>query len=104
MRDFSEWLEVTENLEDTEVPAPAHIPHDSESERRTKVALGKHEIFKHFWKIEVAAVRLVDRREFVDGLLERPRPRRKKGSQTPCTPVKSFAHHRGPDALRGPRL
>ena len=59
LRDFSEWLEVTENLEGAEVPAPAHIPHDSDSERRTKVALRKV-ILVTSGKIEVAAVRRVD--------------------------------------------
>ena len=50
-RPFPEWLEeFTENLEDTEVPAPAHIPHDSDSERPTKVASGKHSMFTHFPK------------------------------------------------------
>ena len=39
LRDLPEWLEeFTENLEDTEVPAPAHLSHDSVSERPTKVA------------------------------------------------------------------
>ena len=39
LRDLPEWLEeFTENLEDTEVLAPAHISHDSDSERPTKVA------------------------------------------------------------------
>ena len=38
LRDFPEWLEgFTDNLEDTEVHAPAHISQDSDSRRRTKV-------------------------------------------------------------------
>ena len=49
LRDFSEWSEeFTENLADTEVSAPAHISHDSDSERPTKVASRKHSIFTHF--------------------------------------------------------
>ena len=37
LRDLPEWLEeFTENLEDTEVPANAHISRDSDSERLTK--------------------------------------------------------------------
>ena len=36
--------EFAENLEDTEVPAPAHISHDSDSERPTKVTPRKHSI------------------------------------------------------------
>ena len=40
----------TENLEDTEVPAPAHISHDSDSERPTEVTSRKHCIFTHFPK------------------------------------------------------
>ena len=35
---------------DTEVPAPAHISHDSDSERPTKVAPRKHSICTHFPK------------------------------------------------------
>ena len=51
LRYLPEWLEkFTENLEDTEVPAPAHISHDSGSERPTKVELRKHSIFSHFPK------------------------------------------------------
>ena len=38
-------MEFTENLEDTEVPASAHISHDSDSEGATKVASKKHSIF-----------------------------------------------------------
>ena len=38
LRDLPEWLEeFTGNLEDTEMPAPAHISHDSDSERPAKV-------------------------------------------------------------------
>ena len=38
LRDLPEWLpEFTDNLEDAEVPAPAHMSHDSDSERPTKV-------------------------------------------------------------------
>ena len=40
----------TENLEDTGVPALAHISHDSDSERPTKVAFRKHSIQTHFPK------------------------------------------------------
>ena len=50
-RDLPEWLDwLTENLEDTEVPAPAHISQDSDSERPTKVASKsrKHSIYTHF--------------------------------------------------------
>ena len=51
LRDLSEWLEeFTENLEDTEMPAPAHISHDSDSERSTKVASRRHSIYTHFPK------------------------------------------------------
>ena len=51
LRDFPEWLEErTENLEDTEVLAPAHSSHDSDSERPTKVASRKHSIFNLFPK------------------------------------------------------
>ena len=42
--------EFTENLEDTEVPAPAHISHDSDSEQPTKEASRTHSIFTHFPK------------------------------------------------------
>ena len=46
-----EWLkESTENPEDTEVLAPAHVSHDSDSERPTKVTLGKHSVHTHFPK------------------------------------------------------
>ena len=42
------YEEFTENLEDTEVPATAHISHDSDSERPTKVASKRHRICAHF--------------------------------------------------------
>ena len=51
MRDLPERLEeFTENLEDTEVLAPAYTSHDSDSERPTKVALRKHSVYTHFPK------------------------------------------------------
>ena len=53
MRDLPEWLEeFADNLEDREVPAPAHISQDSDSERPTKVASKsrKHSIYTHFPK------------------------------------------------------
>ena len=51
MRDLPEWLqEFTDNLEDTEMLAPAHISHDPNSERPTNVASRKHSIFSHFPK------------------------------------------------------
>ena len=51
MRDLPEWSEVfTQNLEDTEVPAPAHISHDSDSKRPILVAPRKHSILTHFPK------------------------------------------------------
>ena len=53
LRDLPQWLEeFTENLDDTEVPAPAHISHDSDSERPTKVVskLRKHSVYTHFPK------------------------------------------------------
>ena len=38
LQDLPEWLEeFTDNLEDTEVPAPAHLAQDSDSNRPTKV-------------------------------------------------------------------
>ena len=50
-RDLPEWLEeFTDNLEDAEVPAPAHISHDSDSERPTKVAPRKHSVHTLFPK------------------------------------------------------
>ena len=49
MLDLPEWLEeFTENLEDTEVSAPAHISFDSDSEHLTKVASRKHSLETHF--------------------------------------------------------
>ena len=42
--------EFTESLEDTDVLAPAHISHDSDSERPAKVAHRKHSDFSHFPK------------------------------------------------------
>ena len=51
LRDLPEWLEeFTENLGDTEVRAHAHISHDSDSDRPTKVASKKHYIFTQFPK------------------------------------------------------
>ena len=48
LRDLPEWLEeFAENLEDTEMPAPAHISRDSDLERPTKVASRKHSIYTH---------------------------------------------------------
>ena len=39
--------EFTDNLEDTAVPAPVHISHESDSERLTKVASKKYRSFTH---------------------------------------------------------
>ena len=51
MRDLPEWLEgFTDNLKDTQVPAPAHISYESDSERSTNVASRKCSIFIHFLK------------------------------------------------------
>ena len=53
LRDLLEWLgEFTDNLEGTEVSAPAHISQDSNSERTTKVVSKsrKHGIYTHFPK------------------------------------------------------
>ena len=53
LRDFPEWLEgFTDNLEDTEVHAPAHISQDSDSERPTKVVSKsrKHSNYTHLPK------------------------------------------------------
>ena len=51
MRDLPEWLDVfKENLEETEVPAPAHVSYDSDSERPTKMVPRTHSIFTHFPK------------------------------------------------------
>ena len=51
LRDLPEWLEeFTDDPEDTEVHAPAHISQDSDSERPTKVVSKsrKHSIHIHF--------------------------------------------------------
>ena len=49
LRHLPEWLEeFTDNLEVTEVLAPAHISQDSGSERLTNVAPRKHSMFTHF--------------------------------------------------------
>ena len=51
LRDLPYWLqEFTENLEDTEVPAPAHMSPDSESEHPAKVTSRKHRIYTHLPK------------------------------------------------------
>ena len=53
LQDPPEWLEeFTDNLEDTEMPVPAHISQDSDSERPTRVVSKsrKHRIFTHFPK------------------------------------------------------
>ena len=51
LRDLPEWLEeFTDNLEDTEVHAPAHISQDSDSELPTNVASRKHSIYTRFPK------------------------------------------------------
>ena len=53
LRDLHEWLEeFTDNLEDTEVHAPAHISQDSDSERLSKVVSKskKNCIKTHFQK------------------------------------------------------
>ena len=47
---LSGWRGSTENLGDADVPAPAHISHDSDSERPAKVALRTHSIYSHFPK------------------------------------------------------
>ena len=51
LRDLPEWSEeFTENLQDTEVPPPAHISQDSDSERPTEVVSKSrmHSIYIHF--------------------------------------------------------
>ena len=51
--DLPEWLEeFTDKLEDAEVPAPAHISQDSDSEGPTKVTSKsrKHGVYIHFPK------------------------------------------------------
>ena len=46
LRDLRQWLEeFTRNLEDTEMPAPAHISQDSDSELPTKLASKKPSFF-----------------------------------------------------------
>ena len=53
LRDLPQWLEeFTDNLEGTEVHAPAHISQDSDSERPTKVVSksGNHSFYTHFPK------------------------------------------------------
>ena len=53
LRDLPEWLEEsTDNLEDTEVHAPAHISHDSDSEHPTRMVSKsrKHSTYTHFPK------------------------------------------------------
>ena len=51
LRDLQEWPgEFAENLEETEVPAPAPISHDPDSERPARVAPRKHIFFTHFPK------------------------------------------------------
>ena len=51
LRDLPYWSQGFKvNLEETELPAPAHISHDSDSERPTKVAPKKHHLFTHFPK------------------------------------------------------
>ena len=53
MRDLLEWLEeFADNLEDSEVPVPAHSSQDTDSERSTKVVSKsrKHSIYTHFRK------------------------------------------------------
>ena len=46
--------DFTENLEDAEMPAPASISRDSDSERLIKVASRKHSIFLTSLKTEIA--------------------------------------------------
>ena len=49
--DLPEWFKkFIENLEDTEVPAPAHISQDSDPERPVKVAPRRQRIYTHFLK------------------------------------------------------
>ena len=51
LRDLPEWLEeFTDSLQDTELPSPAHISHDSDSERPTSVASRKHHLKNSFPK------------------------------------------------------
>ena len=61
LRDLPEWLEeFTHNLEDTEVPAPAHVSQDTESERPTKVVSTsrKHSVYTHFPRPKLRSMRL----------------------------------------------
>ena len=59
LRDLVEWLEeFTENLEDIEVPATAHISQDSDLERPTKVVSRTHSIFFTHQKDRNCEVRL----------------------------------------------
>ena len=44
------WRSSKENLGDADLPAPAHIAHDSDSERPAKVALTKRRVLTHFPK------------------------------------------------------
>ena len=46
----NDWRSSLKNLEDSEVPALAHISHDSDSERPTKVASRKHSVETQFPK------------------------------------------------------
>ena len=51
VRDLPAWLEeFTDNLEDTEVHAPAHVPQDSDSQRPTNVSSKsrKQSLYSHF--------------------------------------------------------
>ena len=51
LRYLPEWLqEFRDNVEDTEMLAPAHISQDSDSERLTKVVTRRHSILTHFLK------------------------------------------------------
>ena len=52
------WRSSTENLGDADVPAHAHISHDSDSERPAQVALRTHSIKSHFAKDRNCEVRL----------------------------------------------
>ena len=57
LADLPEWLEeFTDNLEDTELPASAHIAQDSDLEHLTKLTTKsrKHSIYTHFQKTEIA--------------------------------------------------
>ena len=50
LQDLPDWLDLTENLEDAEMPAPANISHDPDSESPMKVVPRKHRIYTHFPK------------------------------------------------------